>query len=244
MSSLLAELRARSFGLYWSVGFTSVALSTVALVAVTPRLPTRRQLVRQAARTVFRLGGMPLEVSGLEHLPNESCIVVANHASYLDGIILTAALPPRFGFVIKREMTRVPLAHFLLRRIGSEFVERFDSHRSAVDTRRLLQRAGARESLAFFPEGTFRREPGLGRFQPGAFAIAARSGMPVVPVVIRGSRHVLPAERLLPRPGPLQVIVGPPLAPPGDASPMSLLAEARARILANLGEPDLAPGPR
>ena len=133
------------------------------------------------------------------------------------GRILTAALPPRFGFVIKREMTRVPLAHFLLRRIGSEFVERKDTHKSAADARRILQKARAQESLAFFPEGTFTPEPGLRRFHNGAFAAAVRGQVPVVPVVIRGSRSMLPASRALPRPGRLEVIVKPALLPSADA---------------------------
>ena len=67
--------------------------------------------------------------------------MVSNHASYLDGVVFTAALPPRFGFVIKREMKPVPLAGLLLRRLGSEFVERFDRHQGAADARRVLRNA-------------------------------------------------------------------------------------------------------
>ena len=94
-------------------------------------------------------------------------------------------------------MTRVPLAHFLLRRLGSEFVERKDARQTVADARRLLQTARRSESLAFFPEGTFTSEPGLRRFHNGAFAAAVRAQMPVVPIVIRGSRHMLPASRVM-----------------------------------------------
>ena len=113
--------------------------------------------------------------------------MAANHSSYMDGVILAAVLPPRFGFVIKREVTKVPLVHFFLRRIGSQFVERFDTRRGASDARRILALAESRQCLAFFPEGTFRAEPGLRRFQSGAFAAAVRGDVPLVPVVIRGS---------------------------------------------------------
>ncbi len=78
---------------------------------------------------------MPLVVKNLERIPAGQCVVVANHASYLDGVVMTAALPPRFGFVIKREMESVPLAGALLRRLGSEFVERFNRHRGGADAR-------------------------------------------------------------------------------------------------------------
>ena len=229
------------FGVYAAALFVTVTASTVALMVVIPRTANRRRIARRAAASLFRCTGTRILVSGLSHIPDEPCIIVANHASYLDGPILTATLPPRFGFVIKREMTRVPLAHFLLRRIGSEFVERTDTHKSATDARRILQKARAQESLAFFPEGTFRAEPGLGRFHNGAFAAAIRGQIPVVPVVIRGSRQMLPATQRLPRPGQLEVIVRPALFPSSTSNATSLLNDARLSILAELNEPDLHP---
>jgi len=239
MQHIFRRLGQSLFGVYATAIFAAVTLATLALLAVTPRLSARRRLARRAAVSVFCLTGTRLVVRGLSHIPTEPCIVVANHASYLDGPILTAVLPPRFGFVIKREMTRVPLAHFLLRRIGSEFVERNDAHKSAADARRILQKARAQESLAFFPEGTFAPEPGLRRFHNGAFAAAIRGQVPVVPVVIRGSRRMLPAAQVLPRPGRLEVIVKPALFPSATADVASLLKEARCSILAELDEPDL-----
>lgn len=231
------------FGLYAGIVFTVLVLPAVALVAVLPRLSMRRRVVRLAAAAMFCLTGTRLVVSGLSHIPAEPCVIVANHASYLDGPILTATLPPRFGFVIKREMTRVPLAHLLLRRIGSEFVERNDTHKSAADARRILQKARTQESLAFFPEGTFRQEAGLRRFHNGAFAVAVRGRVPVVPVVIRGSRDMMPAARLLPRPGRIEVIIKPPLFPTADTRVSELLEDARRSILDDLDEPDLHPLP-
>ena len=169
-------------------------------------------------------------------------MLVANHASYLDGIILTAVLPPDFSFVIKREMTRVPLAHFLLRRLDSQFLERFDTRGSARDARSILRRASQKQHLAFFPEGTFRAQPGLRRFHNGAFVSATRGGVPLVPAVIHGSRHMLPAERWLPRPGRLAVTVLDPIDPPAHSEAVAwLIASARQCILAELPEPDLHP---
>jgi 1-acyl-sn-glycerol-3-phosphate acyltransferase len=241
MQHLFQRLGHVLFGVYATVMFVAVTLATLILLALTPQMTTRRRVVRRAAASVFCLAGTRLVVRGLSHIPDEPCIVVANHASYLDGPILTAALPPRFAFVIKREMTRVPLAHFLLRRIGSEFVERNDTHKSAADARRILQKARAQESLAFFPEGTFTPERGLRRFHNGAFAAALRGQVPVVPVAIRGSRHMLPAAQILPRPGRLEVIVMPALVPSTTADVASLLQDARRSILAALDEPDLHP---
>jgi 1-acyl-sn-glycerol-3-phosphate acyltransferase len=235
------SLAARLHGVGCWIAFLAVALPLTALVAILPGEARRRRAARRAARAWLRLAGVPLEVRGLENLPTEPCIVAANHASYLDGLLLTAVLPPRFAFVIKREMTRVPLAHFLLRRIGSQFVERFDTRRGASDARRVLALAGARQSLAFFPEGTFRAEPGLRRFQNGAFAAAHRGAAPLVPVVIVGSRQMLPADAVLPRRCALRVIVKPPIRHNGDDDAVAALRKAcRSSILAELGEPDLA----
>ena len=165
---------------------------------------------------------------------------MSNHASYLDGVILTAVLPPRFTFVIKREMTQVPFANFLLRRIGSEFVDRSDLRRGATDARRILQKAGEKRSLAFFPEGTFHAEPGLRHFHNGAFAAAIRAGAPVVPTVIRGSRRMLPAHRMLPAPSRLEVVIKSPIQQPADNSSQDQLVKAcRQSILDDLDEPDL-----
>jgi 1-acyl-sn-glycerol-3-phosphate acyltransferase len=118
--------------------------------------------------------------------------VVANHASYIDGVIAIAALPPDFAFVIKKEMVRVPLAGLLLRGLGSEFVERFDRHKGASDARRVLRVAATGQSLVFFPEGTFDERRQIGKFMGGAFAIAQRSAMPVVAMAIHGTRDLLP----------------------------------------------------
>jgi 1-acyl-sn-glycerol-3-phosphate acyltransferase len=231
------------YGLYAALAFLAVALTALAGVLLLPTLTARRGTARIAARTFFFLVGMPLKLRGLENLPPGQCVVVANHASYLDGVVMTAALPPRFGFVIKREMNEVPLAGLLLRRIGSEFVERFNRHKGGTDARRVLRTAANGHSLVFFPEGTFKPEVGLGKFHTGAFAIAAHANCPVVPAVILGTRRNMPATRMLPRPGPLEVHYRPAIAPIAGSEEdqaLRLRDASRAVILENLGEPDLA----
>jgi 1-acyl-sn-glycerol-3-phosphate acyltransferase len=223
--------------------FLVLSLAILAVLLVLPGLQQRRRLVRRGARSALWLMGMRLEVSGLENLPEGPCVVVANHASYLDGVVLTAALPPRFAFVIKREMDEVPLANLLLRRIGAEFIERGRTGRGARDARRLLKAARSPVSMVFFPEGTFDSEPGLLRFHAGAFVFAARAGLPVVPTVIRGTRRALPARPPLPWPTRIDVEILSCLAPAAadaDAAVQRLRDAARAAILARAGDPDRA----
>ena len=235
----------RLYGLYALLVVALVALTCLLSLAMTPGLERRRRLVHRGARCAFAAARIPLTTIGAEIIGVRPCVVVANHASYLDGMILTAALPPHFSFVIKREVTSVPFLHLLLRRIGSQFVERFDRHRGGVDARRLLRAAAAGQALAFFPEGTFRRQRGLARFHSGAFAAASRAALPVVPIVIRGSRHLLPSGTWLPRRSRLEVIVRPEITAEGAAQEAiaHLRNASRRAILELLDEPDLHPGP-
>jgi 1-acyl-sn-glycerol-3-phosphate acyltransferase len=218
----------------WSI-FLLLGLTTTIVMLLIPGLLRRRQLARLAARSVLTLAGMPLTVKNLAHLPIHSCVVVANHASYLDGLVMTAALPPRFAFVIKREMASVPLAGFLLKRLGAEFVERFNRARGALDTRRILRNATSGGSLVFFPEGTFSPRPGLLKFHKGAFLTAERAQCQVLPAVLRGTRYALAPTTAFPRPGPIEVEFLQPLQPTENVR-----EQARAAILQELNEPDLS----
>ena len=237
---LLAPLRL-AYALWVALAFLAIGLSALALMLVVPGITRRRAAGRRAARTFLWLAAMPLTVKHQERLPEGQCVVVCNHASYLDGPVLTAALPPRFAFVIKREMSGVPLAAMVLRRLGSVFVERNRTQVSA-DARRLLRDASRGNSLVFFPEGTFDPRAGLHKFHAGAFASAVRAGCPLVPAVLRGTRRALWPGGALPLPGPIELEFLPPITPaPGAASEAvpELRDAARAAILAALGEPDL-----
>jgi 1-acyl-sn-glycerol-3-phosphate acyltransferase len=238
---LLAPLRLL-YAAWALLAFLAIGCVVLVLLLVLPKLGQRRAAARAGARIMLTVTAMPLTVRFPERLPDRQCVVVCNHASYIDGIVLTAALPPRFGFVIKREMAQVFLIGPLLTRLGSEFVERFDRQRGANDARRVLRNAERGESLVFFPEGTFTRRPGLLKFHTGAFLTATRAGCALVPSVVRGTRHVLAPQGALPRPGPIELELLPALeAEPGsaDRSAPELRDRARAAVLAALGEPDL-----
>jgi 1-acyl-sn-glycerol-3-phosphate acyltransferase len=182
---------------YCIVLFVVMGMTTLVINLFVPNLRRRRQVAGAFSRGFLRAARIPFTVLGADQLPQVPCVVVANHASYIDGIVAIAALPPDFAFVIKKEMVRVPLAGLLLRRLGSEFVERFDRHKGASDTRRVLKMAASGQSLVFFPEGTFDGRRHIGRFLGGAFAAAARSQMPVVAAAIHGTRELLPPGGLM-----------------------------------------------
>jgi len=232
-----------TYAVYAQIVFWLLAPPIWLLVALLPGASRRWAVMRQGARLLFRLGRIPLSVEGIEQLPwEQACVIVTNHASYLDGVMLVAALPIEFSFVAKAELDRQFIPRRFLRRIGAVFVERFDKQRGVADARRTVQTVQAGRSLVFFPEGTFTRMPGLLPFHMGAFVAAAEAGVPVVPVTIRGTRSLLRADSRFPRRGGVRVIVASRILPEGTdwAAAVTLRDAARAALLAHLGEPDLA----
>lgn len=229
------------YGIYAWLVFAVCCVIGFLVTVFVPFEDLRHRINAGLSRAVFILGGVPAKIRGLENLPDGNAVVVANHASYADGFLLRGYLPAHYSFVIKGEMRNVPLAHFLLRRSGARFVERFDTGGSSRDARQIVKAAVGGQALVFFPEGTFRREPGVGRFRPGAFVAAVKGSMPIVPVAISGTRELLPEGRLLPWPVRPQVEILPaiPIDDPSFENHKVLAETARQRVLAVLGEPDL-----
>ena len=166
-------------------------------------------------------------------------MLVANHASYLDGLVLLAALPGSYRFVAKRELLRSRIARVFLVRLGTLFVERFAVQQSVDDAQRLAAEVAAGASLIVFPEGTFTAAAALRPFHLGAFAVAAQTGTTVVPIAIRGTRALLPAGCWQPHRGAVVVTVLDALVPPQGpafAAAVALRDRAHAQILAHCGE--------
>lgn len=219
-------------------------------VMLIPKRRWRWRYIGLMARTLARLTGIPVRVQGREHLPPEgqASILVANHASYLDGVFLAATLPPGYRFVAKAELKGNFWSRVFLKRLGTEFVERFDQHRGADDAREIIDRARSGASFLYFAEGTFTRMPGLLPFRLGAFETAVKVGIPIIPIVIRGSRSILRSGSWFPRRGVVRIQIGPPCPSTeilnevnGDQWQATLRLRDRVRdwILNRCGEPDL-----
>jgi 1-acyl-sn-glycerol-3-phosphate acyltransferase len=229
-------------GYAWTM-FGLLGVGAIAAALVVPTAAGRRAALHGIARAMARLSGLPVTVTGRERLPAAGpVVVVANHASYVDGLLLYALLPQRFVVAAKEGFARSFWTRRLFGAAGARFVERFDPQRGVEDARALAALAASGEALAFFPEGTFTRTPGLAPFRMGAFVIAAGTGAPVVPVAFRGTRSVLRADSWVVRRRPVHVAFGTPIAPDGTdwAAALRLREAARAEILRHCGEPDLA----
>lgn len=243
LSTLIAE---RLAGAWAVAALALLALPAWLGVTLTRQPATAWRLLHRAARIWLALAGIRLEVIDRSGpVTADPRLLVANHASYLDGLVLIAALPaPGWRFVAKRELVGSFWSRVLLERLGCLFVERFDLQQGLADAERLAEAAQQGQRLAVFPEGTFTRAPGLRAFHMGAFVAAARAGLALQPVALAGSRDRLRDGHWLPRPGNVRVTLGPVLDPgplPGSEweRALALRDAARAAILVGCGEPDL-----
>jgi len=230
------------YALYaWPV-FALIGLLSWLLVVLAPFSSWRRKLAHYCARLLFACTFTPLRVTGHEHAdPHKPHIIVANHASYLDGLILTAALDLPIHFIVKGELARNAPIRLLLHRFGVEFVDRFNANKGASDVNRIVKKSKKGQTIVFFPEGTFISFQGLQPFRMGAFVTAARSQVPVTPVAIKGAREIVRGSEWYPRRGRIEVTVRPPIVPAGEGwqVALDLRDAARHEIARYCGEPDL-----
>jgi 1-acyl-sn-glycerol-3-phosphate acyltransferase len=231
-------------GYFWAV-IGGLGAATWLAVAALPRPAWAWRVAHTATRAIVRAVGLAPTVHGAEHLPRSGpCLVVANHASYLDGLIALAVLARPSSFVVKRELLDQPIARLFLRRLGVLFVTREQTLESVASAEAMTAAVRDGRSLVVFAEGTFTRAPGLRPFHLGAFLAAAATGAPTVPLAFRGTRSVLRDGQWRPRRGPIEVIVGVAVQPPvGLAALQSALRvrdAVRADIAAHCGEPELS----
>ncbi|HXU46195.1 MAG TPA: 1-acyl-sn-glycerol-3-phosphate acyltransferase, partial [Thermoanaerobaculia bacterium] len=224
---------------FWAV-VAVLALPVWLSVVLAPGLARRRRIARGSARLALRLAGVRLVETGSESRPPGARFYAANHLSYLDAIVLTAALPAGVAFVAKSELLGSAVTRLLLGRLGSLFVERYDAAQGGGEAAKMTEAIRQGDPLAIFPEGTFGRAPGLHAFRLGAFSVAAATGVPVVPVALRGTRSLLRAGSWFPRRTPVSVAILAPVAPRGTdlAAAVELRDAVRAEVLAACGEPD------
>ena len=197
------------------------------------------RVVGRWTRLVMALAGCGVEVVGRGHAPADGPVVfVANHASYLDSPLMMGLLPSGARFATKARLAHFPILGLVIRRGGHIPLHKDDQAQRMEGVGDLQTPLSRGESLFVFPEGTFDGVPRLLPFRLGAFRAAVDAGCPVVPVAIRGARHVFPAATWLLRPGRVVVTFGPPLHPSGTewSEIVRLRDEARAFIAEHCGE--------
>lgn len=238
---ILRNVKARAYAFYAWTLYVLLAFIVCLFVLVLPTQRSRQRVSIYACKLLAWASNTPIKVKGIDKLvANKSYIFVANHCSYLDVYIMLAAIEHPYHFIAKAELADNKFFALLLKRVGVEFVERFNIEKSVKDANQIGEQKG---SLMYFPEGTFTRKPGLATFHMGAFLAAAKSYRPIVPITIHGSRSMLRECDWFPRSGHIKVTIGDPITVGSGENDWQIATQlkdqARAEILSHCGEPDL-----
>lgn len=195
------------------------------------------------SRCALTISGLRPHVVGAEHLCGlGSAVLIANHSSYVDPVVLMAAVPVDFHFVAKRTLEDYPVIGAVIRKAEHLTIQKAAMTDRLAGADAVAQRLRDGDRLVMFPEGTFVRRAGLLPFRLGAFRAAVDAGRPIVPIAIDGTRHVWPDEAWLFRPGRIAVTIGEPLTPQAPGWPeMVRLRDAAVAFVSEIcGE--TAPG--
>lgn len=228
------------YGCYTWIVFAVLLLAFGGLAMLSGRVVRARRLARFFARSMFRLAGIPLSVTGLDRLPAQPHVLLANHTSFLDALVLTALLPasPGYTFIARREFPLQILLFPFLKSVRTIVLKQPGKmhHGQNMDIIRSALERG--ENLMLFPEGKFTPEPGLRPFRSGAFVAAAQAKAPIVVAGLRGARRALRLGTWLPKRTPIALEIGPTLTPCGmDMEAVhTFMAVARMAMMPLTGE--------
>lgn len=160
------------------------------------------------------LSGTRLTIKGKERIKKgHTYIVMSNHQSLVDPWILIGKLPLQLRWTIKSEVKKMPIFGYALERMGHIYVGSRKRKDAAMTLGVAAQIIREGTSVVFFPEGTRSKDGSLEKFHKGGAIIAIRSGAPILPVTVNGSRFVLPKGTLALMPGKIELIVGDPIDP-------------------------------
>ena len=192
------------------------------------------------SRQILHITGVQLLVEGLDNIPKDTaCVFVGNHRSYYDIPLLLAGLDRPHGILAKEELEKIPLLNRWMKLLGCVFVQRDDVRASvrALNDATAIVEGG--KSFVIFPEGTRYKgeEGGAGEFKDGAFRIAIKTGVPVVPVAVTGARGLFESHGNRATPGNIRVRILPSIRTAGmsrdeqkqlpDAVRQTILAQLR-----------------
>lgn len=165
---------------------------------------------RAWAWLILETSGVRVTVRGLERLDRtRSYVFAANHQSIYDIPIVFTALPFQLRIVAKQSLGRIPFMGWHLHLAGHLLVDR--SRPGAGVVKKMARLVGEHHSLIVFPEGTRSVDGEVHRFKGGSFALAVEAGLPVVPITIAGSRHVMTKGQVTVRPGQVSLTIHDPI---------------------------------
>jgi 1-acyl-sn-glycerol-3-phosphate acyltransferase len=218
------------FYLIPAISLYTIVLGTASIVS--SLFDTRGHFAHRCARAwswlILKTTGVRVTVEGLNRIaPGTTYVFVSNHQSIYDIPVIFASLPYQLRIIAKASLARFPVLGWHLKRGGHLFVDRRNPDRSGILTRwRALVKDGL--SLIIFAEGTRSYDGRVGRFKAGSFLLALEAGLPIVPLAVVGTRHVMQKGRLRTEPGDVVLVVHDPIYPPRLDAPTVQDAKALA----------------
>lgn len=186
------------------------------------------------SRWMLRVAGIRVVVEGLEKVPTDGPVIyMGNHQGNFDINALTVAVPRLFSWIAKEELFRIPVFGAAMKRAGYIPLDRSGGRKALKSMKAAAARIAAGASVVIFPEGTRTKDGSLLPFKRGAFLLAVKSGVPIVPFTINGSRAINPRNRIELHPGTITVSFAAPIATAGGAED-ELMTQVREAIAARL----------
>ncbi len=170
-------------------------------------------IIRNWARIILWTAGVKWEVEGLENIePDQPYIITSNHQSHMDIPILVAALPVPLRIIAKKELFKIPIFGWGMKRAGMLSIDR-SNRAAAMHTLQEAEKIIRREKLSIliFPEGTRSADGAIHPFKSGFIMLAINTHLPVLPVTLSGSRKILPRGKFLARSGKVKIHIHPPI---------------------------------
>jgi len=168
------------------------------------------------ARLTAYAAFMRIKVSGRNNIdPKQSYVVVVNHQSVMDIIALYGWLGIDFRWVMKQEIRKVPFLGYACYRVGHVYIDRKNQAAAIQSLEAAKERVHSGTSVLFFPEGTRTSSSALKPFKKGAFKMALDLGLPILPITLSGTDHVMPTKSLDLMPGKVDMVVHPAISTEG-----------------------------
>ncbi len=193
-------------------------------------------------RALARFWDMPVHAFGVERLdPARTYLYMANHQSHADIVALMVTLPGPPGFLSKKELRKAPLFGYAMAMAGEVFIDRSNREKAKEAIAEAARQVRDDRPVIVFPEGTRGDGRSIRPFKKGGFHLVRQARVPLVPVGIRGTEHVLPRSGLWVAGGrPVEVHVGPPMEPEEVLSmPLEHLVERVRTEIARLADKPL-----
>ena len=206
---------------FWLIPAIAVYTIVLGALSLTSMLVDRRgHFAHGCARLwswlILATTGVRVRVDGHELVAtDQSYVFVSNHQSIYDFPILITSIPAQLRIIAKASLSSFPVLGWHLRYTGHLLIDRARAGRATLDGVAGLMGRG--HSLIVFPEGTRSGDGEVRRFKRGLFSLAIEAGLPVVPVAVIGSRHVMRKDRLMTCPGDVELVIHEPLSTDGLA---------------------------